>query len=175
MKKLIFILALAITLPVFFFSCDDSDDDTTPPKIVVIHINDTLYIDSTTSVNDTVTNRIRLAFFDNHALSTYNFRIKPSRDFVGANDTVKMEGALDSLAYRGVIKSQKADIFGLDTAYISRNLYIQGEFTIYNRETNKNDRYKMRTGKYSVTIDCIDKAGNIDSIQSKDVILLYRP
>lgn len=175
MKKLIFFFFAGLILPILFFSCDDSDDDTEPPKIRVIHINDTLYIDSTTTVNDTITNRIQLAFFDNKALSSYNFRIKPSKDFVGANDTIPMPEAIDSLAYRGTINSQKANIFGLDSIYISRNMYIPGEFTLYNRQTNKNDRYMMRTGKYSVVIECVDKAGNRDSIQSKDVMLLYRP
>jgi len=178
MKKLIYIIIIFLSFS-FLFSCDDLDDDHHPPKIEVISINDILYLDSTFSSGDSLAagnlNLAIIKFTDNKALSSYNLRLKPGKDFIDPYTPVKPEdGGTDSLAYNGTIKTQKADIFGLDSITIVRNLYISSRFTIYDRETNKNIEYLIRPGKYSLTIDCIDMAGNIDSIQSREVVISYK-
>lgn len=179
MKNLIFAIITFSLLP-FFFSCDNSDDDNEPPKIEVISINDTLYLDSTFSAKDSLAaaslNLLKIKFTDNKSLSSYSLRIKPGTDFINPDSLIKPEGGgYDSLAYSGTIKPQRVNIFGRDSITIANNLYISSNFSLYNRETNKNVQYIMRAGKYILSISCIDNAGNIDSIQSRQVVVLHKP
>ena len=179
MKQLIYSIIVLLLIS-FFFSCDNSDDDYQPPKIEVISINDTLYLDSTFSSKDSVAaaslNLVRIKFTDNKALSSYSLRIKPGHDFVDPYKPITPEGGgTDSLAYNGTIKTQMANIFGLDSITINRNLFVSSQFSLYDRDTNKNISYVMKSGKYVLSISCIDLSGNIDSIQSREVIILYKP
>ena len=170
-RIVLFISALLIIVS-FFISCENNEyNDNEIPTIEMFEVSDTMYLDSS-SVD---ANYIKIRFTDNLALSSYNIYLKPDPEyFITPNNPIPGVNGADSLAYEGVINSQKADIFGRDSITISRNLSdIRREFQVYNRELGKNITYLVRTGMYLLSIECVDKAGNTNRKDVKSIRILY--
>ncbi|MFR9167002.1 MAG: hypothetical protein ACLVKO_12620 [Dysgonomonas sp.] len=160
------IISILIILPLFF-SCDSTDDDSEKPKIEIISLPDTLYIDSIDSAHV-----IAIRLTDNKLLSSYKIQFMPSPN-MPYPDSI-FGNYRDTLAYQRYVYPSRINIGGRDSITIRQIITLPSSTSKFDKNSNANKTYNVRTGYYNILVGCIDAAGNSDSIISpKDIMILY--
>ena len=180
-KAIIFVFIFLVSVSVFF-SCESTNNDREKPVVYinVDDVSDTIYIDSIINAESAISairnsNIFKAGFSDNEALSSYKIDLRPGSDMLNPTDTIKGNN-FDTVAYEGPVTSNRVmSIFGLKEASVSDTIHVYPTIKRYDRETGKSTDFRVRRGQYILSVVCLDKAGNYDSIVVKNVILRYPP